>query len=84
MKLLLLLIIGVVFCFGAVDINKAKKSELMRLNGIGEVKASAILEYRKKNNCFRNVDEIKEVKGIGDKFLEKNRANIRAGECKKK
>jgi competence protein ComEA len=83
MKLLSLLILGAVLCFGAVDINKADKAELMSVNGIGEAKANAILEYRKANNCFSSVDELKEVKGFGDKFLEKNRSNITAGGCKK-
>lgn len=83
MKLLSLLILGAVLCFGAVDINKADKAELMSINGIGEAKANAILEYRKANNCFSSVDELKEVKGFGDKFLEKNRSNITAGGCKK-
>jgi competence protein ComEA len=83
MKLLSLLIFGAVLCFGAVDINKADKVELMSINGVGEAKANAILEYRKKNNCFSSVDELKEVKGFGDKFLEKNRSNISAEGCKK-
>lgn len=84
MKLLSLLIIGATLCFGAVDINKADKKELMAIDGVGEAKADAILEYRKKNNCFKNIQELKEVKGFGDKFLEKNRAGITASECKKK
>lgn len=83
MKLLSLLILGAVLCFGAVDINKADKAELMGINGVGEAKANAILEYRKANNCFSSVDELKEVKGFGEKFLEKNRSNITAGGCKK-
>lgn len=83
MKWLSLLLLGATFSFGAVDINKANKAELMTLNGIGEAKAAAILEYRKKHNCFSKVDEIKEVKGLGDKFLEKNRSNMTANNCKK-
>lgn len=83
MRLLSLLIIGAALCFGAVDINKADKDELMGINGVGEAKASAIIEYRKKHNCFNSVDEIKEVKGFGDKFLEKNRAELTASSCKK-
>jgi len=83
MKLLSLLIFGAVLCFAAVDINKADKAELMSINGIGEAKANAILEYRKVNNCFSSIDELKEVKGFGDKFLEKNRSNIAAVGCKK-
>lgn len=83
MKLFLLLIIGVALSFGAVDINKADKDELMSIKGIGEAKANAILEYRKANNCFSSVDELKEVKGFGAKMLEKNRGNITAEGCKK-
>ncbi|PNV84069.1 MAG: DNA-binding protein [Sulfurimonas sp.] len=83
MKLFLLLIIGVALSFGAVDINKADKDELMSIKGVGEAKANAILEYRKANNCFSSVDELKEVKGFGDKMLEKNRGNITAEGCKK-
>ena len=83
MKLLSLLIIGAVLSFGAVDINKADKDELMSIKGVGEAKANAILEYRKANDCFSSVDELKEVKGFGDKMLEKNRGNITAEGCKK-
>ncbi|MDD2652096.1 MAG: helix-hairpin-helix domain-containing protein [Sulfurimonas sp.] len=83
MRWLSLLILGVSLSFGAVDINKANKTELMTLNGVGEAKANAILEYRKKHNCFSKVDEIKEVKGLGDKFLQKNRINMTVSSCKK-
>lgn len=84
MKLFLLLMIGVALCFGAVDINRADKNELMSVSGIGEVKADAILEYRKKHSCFKNVEELKEVKGFGEGFLEKNKKNIKTSDCKKK
>jgi competence protein ComEA len=83
MKWLSLLLLVVTFSFGAVDINKANKAELMTLSGVGEVKANAILEYRKKHNCFGKVDEIKEVKGLGEKFLQKNRINMTVSGCKK-
>lgn len=83
MKLFSLLIIGAALCFGAVDINKADKDELMGINGVGEAKANAILEYRKKHNCFSSIEELKEIKGVGDRMLEKNRSSITASECKK-
>jgi len=38
--------------------------------------------YR-KTHCFKKVDEIVKVKGIGNKFLEKNKKNLKAGSCKK-
>lgn len=83
MKLLSLLIMGAILCFGAVDINKADKAELMSIKGVGEAKASAILKYREANNCFSTLDELKKVKGFGDKFLEKNRDAITVSSCSK-
>ena len=77
-----MMILGVSLLFGAVDINTASKSELMSLNGIGEKKADAIMKHR-KGNCFKSVDGLIKVKGIGNKFMEKNRKNLEAGKCKK-
>ena len=81
MKILAIMVLGVSLLFGAVDINHASKSELMSLNGVGEKKADAIIKYR-KGNCFRTVDGLTKVKGIGNKFMEKNRKNLKAGKCK--
>ena len=82
MKILAMIVLGVSLLFGAVDINKASKSELMTLNGIGEKKADAIIKYR-KDTCFQNVNGLLKVKGIGPKFLEKNKKDLKAGKCKK-
>jgi len=81
MKILAMLVLGMSLVFGAVDINSADKEELMTLKGIGEKKADAILEQRGEK-CFENVDALTEVKGIGPKFLENNRENLTAGNCK--
>ena len=83
MKILLILALGMSLLFSSVDINKAKKTELMTLKGIGEKKADAIIKYR-KGNCFRNINALTEVKGIGPKFLENNKKNMKATKCKGK
>ncbi len=82
MKLLVVIALGVSLLFGAVDINTASKTELMSLKGIGDKKATAIVDYR-KGKCFKSVNALASVKGIGPKFLEKNRKNLKASKCKK-
>lgn len=57
------------FSFSAVNINTASTQELQSLEGIGPTKAKAIVDYRTKNGQFKTVDDIKNVKGIGDKTL---------------
>ena len=51
-------------------------SELVKLKGIGEVKAAAIVEYRRINGNFKTVQDIMNVSGIGEKTFEKIRSQI--------
>ena len=51
-----------------VNINTADEASLEALKGIGKNKAQAIVEYRQKNGPFKTVDDLKDVKGIGDKL----------------
>jgi len=53
-----------------VSLNTATKEQLMTLPGIGESKALAIIEYR-SNSLFKNIEEIMNIKGIGNSIYEK-------------
>lgn len=61
-----------------VNINTANQSELETLPGIGPSLASRIIEYREQNGKFNSIEELKNVKGIGDAKFEdlKNSATI--------
>lgn len=54
-----------------VNINTASKEELITLTGVGESKALAIIDYREKNGGFKNIEDIMNVSGIGEKAFEK-------------
>lgn len=59
-----------------VNLNTASKEELLTLSGIGESKAIAIIEYRDKNGRFNNIEDIKNVTGIGEALFAKIKENI--------
>jgi competence protein ComEA len=84
MKILVMMAFGISLLFGAVDINNADKNELMEFKGIGAKKADEIISYRKKGNCFKTVEDLTTVKGIGPKFMEENKKNMSIGQCKNK
>ncbi|CAI6016412.1 ComEA family DNA-binding protein [Cohnella sp. JJ-181] len=64
---------------GRLDINRASAAELDGLPGIGPAKAEAIVQYRNANGRFGSADELKNVKGIGDKLLAKLLPLVTAG-----
>ena len=55
---------------GLIDINTASASRLDELPGIGPGKAQAIVEYRQAKGPFRTPEELKNVKGIGQKTYD--------------
>lgn len=59
-----------------VNINSATKEELMTLSGIGEAKADEIITYRNVNGNFNNIEDILNVKGIGESIFDKIKDKI--------
>lgn len=59
-----------------ININTATFDELQALEGIGEVKAKAIIEYRQKNGEFKKITDLTKVNGIGASTISKLRSNI--------
>lgn len=55
---------------GKVPINTAPAEQLQMLPGIGPTKAQEIVTYRDQNGFFQTVEQLQEVKGIGEKTLE--------------
>ena len=55
---------------GKVNSNTATVEELKTLKGVGEKKAEAIIEYRKKNGSFQTKEDLMKVRGIGKKLFE--------------
>ena len=69
---------------GKIDLNTATSAQLQELPGVGEKTADAIVKYRKDHGKFHSVDELLNVKGIGEKKLEKIRSHVKAGKSKGK
>ena len=59
-----------------ISLNTATIEELMTLPGIGEAKAKAIISYREEVGAFQNIEELKEVDGIGDTLFDQIKENI--------
>ena len=61
---------------GKVNLNTASLEELMTLNGIGETRAEAILEYRKQHGLFTKIEDIMMIPGIKEGIFSKIREQI--------
>ncbi|PHV71500.1 hypothetical protein CS063_05490 [Sporanaerobium hydrogeniformans] len=56
-----------------ININSASEAQLQELPGIGKVKAAAIVAYREEKGGFKDINELLQISGIGEKTLEKIR-----------
>lgn len=87
-----LLVVMFLFCFvammtapvlaadgGKVNINTASVEELTQLQKVGPKTAERIVAYRNDNGPFKTIDDLKNVKGVGDKILELNKGRISVG-----
>ncbi|MFZ2269383.1 MAG: helix-hairpin-helix domain-containing protein [Azonexus sp.] len=76
LSLILAVLAGISLAFAAVNINTATQEELDAVKGIGPGKAKAIIDYRSKNGPFKSVDDLKGVKGFGEKSLAKLKGEL--------
>lgn len=69
---------GTLHAADGVNLNTATQEELVALPGIGQAKAKAIIDYRTAHP-FKSVDEVKNVRGIGDHMFESLKGKISVG-----
>ena len=62
---------------GTVNVNTASVAELQLLPGVGAARANALVELRKSRGGFKSLDELKDVKGIGDAGFDRMRPFVR-------
>lgn len=67
---------------GPVNLNSADAATIAReLDGVGNSRAEAIVEYRRTYGEFKSAEELLNVTGIGKHILESNRENIRLSDA---
>lgn len=61
---------------GKINLNTADVTELQQLNGIGQKKAEAIIDYREQNGSFQSIEDITKVSGIGQQTFQKLKEHL--------
>ena len=73
----LVLATSTLFGMSLNQLNNASKTELMEINGIGEVKANAIIKERRKGK-FKSFEDFQRVEGIGEQTSKNVRNNVKS------
>lgn len=60
----------------ALDVNRATKAELRLVPGLGDSLSQSVINYREKSGGFRSLDDLRHVRGIGPKTLERIRPHL--------
>lgn len=60
----------------ALDLNRASAKDFEQLPGVGPVLAGRIIEYRVSQGMFHDIEQLREVKGIGPKKFEQIRPHV--------
>jgi competence ComEA-like helix-hairpin-helix protein len=63
-----------------VDINSIDKKNLKKIKGIGKKLAKTISEYKDANGYFKNIDELKDIEGIGKNKFAQLKSRLKIGE----
>lgn len=82
-KIVFLLTVMLSMVFAGINFQTASKDDLMKIKGIGEKKAEAIMKYRKSNK-IKSADDLKNIKGFGSKLVSKIKESELYSDVKKK